>query len=422
MPLAPIRHTLDNGLVVLAKDTRTTPAVTILVGIRAGAYYDPDGREGTAALAARVLDRGTETRTAAEIADELDGRGASLSVMAGRHQLTVSATCLAEDFDRTVALVAEVVCRPAFDGAEVETRRAELLTAILQDEDDPAAVAVDVVMGRLYPGHPYGRRPRGTQQTVQRISRADLVAFHRAWFTPEGTTVVVVGDVDAEDVIRAAAGAFEWWSPTRAPEPALAVVQPFHTRALEACSMMNKAQADIGYAFIGMRRADPDYYAAWVMNNALGQYALGGRLGDSIRERQGMAYYVYSTLDASLAEGPLMIRAGVAGSDVNRTIASIDHELSLIRHEGFSAKEIEESKSYLIGSIPRQLETNAGIAGFLLSSEFHALGADHDQRLPDLIETVTLDRANTLGQRLLDPSRAAIVVAGPYQKPSQAVA
>jgi zinc protease len=135
-----------------------------------------------------------------------------------------------------------------------------------------------------------------------------------------------------------------------------------------------------------------------------------------------MAYYVYSTLDASLAEGPLMIRAGVAGSDVNRTIASIDHELSLIRHEGFSAKEIEESKSYLIGSIPRQLETNAGIAGFLLSSEFHALGADHDQRLPDLIETVTLDRANTLGQRLLDPSRAAIVVAGPYQKPSQAVA
>ena len=98
--------------------------------------------------------------------------------------------------------------------------------------------------------------------------------------------------------------------------------------------MMNKAQADVAYAFVGVRRADPRYYAAWVMNNALGQYALGGRLGDSIRERQGMAYYVYSTLDASLAEGPLMIRAGVAGPNVERTLASIDRELMLVRDEG----------------------------------------------------------------------------------------
>jgi zinc protease len=422
MPLDPMRRTLDTGLVALAKETRTTPAVTLLVGVRAGAYYDPDGREGTAALAARVLDRGTETRSAAEIADELDGRGASLSVMAGRHQLTVSATCLSEDFDRTFALVADVVCRPIFDGAEVETRRAELLTAILQDEDDPGAVAVDSVMARLYPHHPYGRRPRGTQQTVNRITRQDLVAFHEAWFTPEGTTVVVVGDVDADDVLRATTRAFGWWAPARALEPPLGAVHQRTAREVDAVPMMNKAQADIAYAFIGLRRSDPDYYAAWVMNNALGQYALGGRLGDSIRERQGMAYYVYSTLDASLAEGPLMMRAGVAGADVDRTIASIDRELLLLRDQGLTDKELDESKSYLVGSIPRQLETNAGIAGFLLSAEFHALGSDYDRRLPELIGSVTLDHANALGSRLLDPSRAAIVVAGPYQKPSQAVA
>ena len=372
MPLNPLRETLPSGLVVLAKETRTTPAVTILVGLRAGAYYDPDGREGTAALAARVLDRGTETHSGAEIADELDSRGASLSVMAGRHQLTVSATCLSEDFDRTFALVADVIRHPLFDVTEVETRRAELLTAILQDEDDPAAVAVDVVMGRLYPHHPYGRRPRGTQQTVQRIARQDLVDFHRAWFTPEGTTVVVVGDVDTDDVVRATRRAFDQWTPARVAEPELAAVAPRPDRDLDVVPMMNKAQADIAYAFVGMRRSDPGFYAAWVMNNALGQYALGGRLGDSIRERQGMAYYVYSSLDASLAEGPLMIRAGVAGSDVERAIASVDQELSRVRDNGLLPKELDESKSYLIGSIPRQLETNAGIAGFLLSAEFHS--------------------------------------------------
>ena len=422
MPLNPLRQTLSNGLVVLAKQSGTTPAVTILVAVRAGAYYDPDGYEGTAALAARVLDRGTVRYSADQIADELDGRGASLSVMAGRHQLTVSATCLAEDFDRTFALVADVVCRPRFDPAEVETRRAELLTAILQDDDDPGAVAVDVLMGRLYPNHPYGRRPRGTHQTVNRITREHLVDFHNRWFTPQGATVVVVGDVNTDHVVSVAGEAFNAWQVPRLVEPPVLAIHPPLARDFESVPMMDKAQADIAYAFVGVRRSEPDFYAAWVMNNALGQYALGGRLGDSIRERQGMAYYVYSTVDATVGEGPVMIRAGVSGADVDRTIASIDQELMLVRRDGFTAKELDESKSYLVGSIPRQLETNAGIAGFLLSAEFHALGADYDARLPDFIRGVSPDEANRVARRLLDPSRAVIVVAGPYQKPNAAVA
>jgi zinc protease len=422
MPLDPERRSLGNGVVVLAKETRTTPAVTVLVGLRAGAYYDPPGREGSAALLARVLDRGTERHSEAEIADELDGRGASLSVMAGRHQLTVSATCLADDFEAIFSLVADVIRRPLLDAREVETRRAELLTAILQDEDDPASVAVDVLMGRLYPQHSYGRRPRGTAQTVARITRDHLVGFHRHWFTPEGTTVVVVGDVDADTVIAAASRAFESWASARAPEPPMASIPQGVSRDVAVVSMMNKAQADIAYGFVGVRRSDPEYYQAWVMNNALGQYALGGRLGDSIRERQGMAYYVYSTLDASLAEGPFIVRAGVAASDVDRTVASIDRELTLVAREGLSSKELDESKSYLIGSIPRQLETNAGIAGFLLSAQIHGLGIDHDRRLPDFIAAVSLDDANRAARRLLDPLRASIVVAGPYQKPDVAVA
>lgn len=415
MALDPLRRTLSSGIVVLAKETTTTPAVTILVGLRAGAYYDPQDAEGTAALVARVLDRGTATRTAADIADELDGRGASLSVIAGRHQLTVSATCLAEDFESIFALVTEVIRRPRFDEAEVETRRAELLTAILQDEDDPGAVAVDVLMGRQYPTHPYGRRPRGTASTVQRITRSDLVAFHRSWFTPEGTTVVVVGDVPPTAVVQATERWFSSWQVARHPEPPLPEVAPTVARDLFVVPMMNKAQADVAYAVIGLRRADPAYYDAWVMNNALGQYALGGRLGDSIRERQGMAYYVYSSLDATLAAGPLMIRAGISGENVERTITSIDHELSLIQQSGFTAKEYDESKRYLIGSIPRQLETNAGIAGFLLSAEFHGLGPDYDRDLPGFLEAVTLESVNDVARRLLDPGRAMVVVAGPWQ-------
>jgi zinc protease len=201
----------------------------------------------------------------------------------------------------------------------------------------------------------------------------------------------------------------------------LASIGPAARRDLTFVPMMSKAQADIACAFIGVRRSDPAYYAAWVMNNALGQYALGGRLGDSIREKQGLAYYVYSSLDATLAEGPLMIRAGVAGPDVERALASIDHELTVVRDAGLTAKELDESKRYLIGSIPRQLETNAGIAGFLLSAELHGLGADHDRHLPDHLAAVSLDQANAIARRLLDPSRSVIVVAGPWEAPTTAV-
>jgi zinc protease len=151
------------------------------------------------------------------------------------------------------------------------------------------------------------------------------------------------------------------------------------------------------------------------LNNALGQYAMGGRLGDSIRERQGMAYYVSSSFDANVIEGPLLIRAGVSPANVDRAIASIDAELIRLWTEGITENELTESRQYLIGSMPRALETNAGIANFLQTSEFFDLGLDYDIRLPFLLSAVTLDEVNAAARRLLDPDRASIVIAGPYQ-------
>jgi zinc protease len=178
--------------------------------------------------------------------------------------------------------------------------------------------------------------------------------------------------------------------------------------------MMNKSQADIAYGFAALRRRDPDYYAALLMNNVLGQYGLGGRLGDSIRERQGMAYYAYSSFDGNVAEGPLVIRAGVAAENVDRALASIDEEVGRMAVEGITPEELADAKRYMIGSMPRVLETNTGIATFLLTAEFYGLGLDFDRRLSELIDQVTLDDVNAVARRLLAVERAAIVVAGPY--------
>ena len=426
MGLDPTRHVLDNGVTVIVKANHTTPAVSLLIGVRAGAYGDPVDREGTAALCARVLDRGTVTRPADVIADDLDGRGASLSVVTGRHQMAISATCLSDDFGAVLTLAADVARHPAFDDAEVDTRRADLITSIRQDEDNPAPMAVDAFARALYGSHPYARKVRGSVASVESIRRQDLVRFYQKGFQPHAVTVVVVGDVEEDAAVASIGQAFGGWSASakapagqeRLPEAIVPDAVTPTERSLVSVPMMNKAQADLAYGFVGIRRAHPDYTAFSVMNNALGQYAIGGRLGDSIRERQGMAYYVFSSLDASLGAGPFTIRAGVSADNVERAIASIDTELNAVLETGFTAQEIDESKSYLVGSLPRQLETNAAIASFLLNAEFFDLGLDYDVRLPALIQSVTLDSANAVARELLDPLRATIAVAGPWMKPA----
>jgi zinc protease len=426
VPLNPKRVVLPNGITVLAKANHTSPTVSILVGVRTGAYSDPPERDGTAALCARVLDRGTSKRTAEAIADDLDGRGASLSVIAGRHQMAIAATCLAEDFDPVLALAADVARHPAFKDPEIATRKEQLITAIRQEEDNPATVAADAFARTLYGNHPYARKIRGTIDGLEHIRRQDLVRFHQKGFDPPLLTVVVVGDVVEDLAIAAIAKLFgEWASATKPTDtPAVKVADPAATaaRRLVSTPMMNKSQADVVYGFVGVRRSDPDYTAISVMNNALGQYAIGGKLGDSIRERQGMAYYVYSSLDASFGPGPFSIRAGVSAANVERTIASIDEELQGVIANGFTTQEIEESKSYLVGSLARQLETNAAIASFLLNVETFGLGLDYDERLPGLIKAVTKDAADAAARRLLNPDKATVAVAGPWTAPVQPAA
>jgi zinc protease len=180
--------------------------------------------------------------------------------------------------------------------------------------------------------------------------------------------------------------------------------------------MMNKAQADVAYGFTTLKRADPSYYGAWLMNHAFGQYSMSGRLGDSIREKQGMAYYVYSSLDANIMEGPMLLRAGVSPENVDRAIASIDEEVGRLVRDGLTQAELDDSRRFLIYAMPRSLETNSSIANFLQNAELYGLGLDYDLRLPDLLRGVTLDDANAVARRFLDPEKATVVIAGPYDQ------
>ena len=243
----------------------------------------------------------------------------SLCVGANRHVMTASCTCLSEDFEAMLDLVGDIVMPPAFPEQEIDKRKGEVLNAIRQDEDNPAAMAMQALFAMLYPNqHPYGRPAKGTVETVGRIGRDDLVQFHEARFAPSTATVVIVGDVEHERAVAAAERVFGGVAAARARRDRAAASAPRSTARQErVITMMNKAQADIAYGFTTIVRSDPRYYAYTLMNNALGQYGIGGRLGDSIRERQGMAYYVFSSFDANVVEGPLFVRAGVNPANVD---------------------------------------------------------------------------------------------------------
>lgn len=413
--LNPERTVLANGAVLLTKPTHATPAVSISLSLRAGSIADPAGLPGTTWLLSRVIDRGTATRSAADIAEELDSRGIALTITVTRHLFTVGCTCLADDFEAVLRLLGDIVMSPSLPEEEIATRRGEVITSIRQDEDSPAIRATEALMELLYPdGHPYGRRTKGSVEVVEGLTRGQLSRLHAERFAPSELTAVIVGDVEPSRAKDVATGVFGRWTKPAPPPLVVPPVAPTSRRQRLVIPMMNKSQADIAYGFTTITRQDPAYYAFWLMNVAFGQYAIGGRLGDSIRERQGMAYYVSSTLDANVVPGPLAIRAGVSPANVDRAVASIDEEIGRLVRDGLTPKELDESRRYLIGSIPRSLETNAAIANFLQTEEFFGLGLDYDARLPSLLGAVTLDDVHAAARRALDPDRATVVIAGPY--------
>jgi zinc protease len=311
---------------------------------------------------------------------------------------------------------------PSLPDQEIATRKSVVITTIRQDDDNTTVRASEALMALLYPdGHPYGRRTKGAIEVVERLTRDDLRRLHAERFAPSAATAVIVGDVEASRAVAKAEQVLGSWQRPAPPPIDVPDVAPVSRRQRLVIPMMNKAQADFAYGFVTVTRQDPEYYAFWLMNHIFGQYAMGGRLGTNIRERQGMAYYVSSALEANVARGPLVVRAGVAAGNVDRAIASIDDEVARLASEGATAKELSESRTFLVGAIPRALETNAAIANFVQTEEFFGLGLDYDARLPELLGAVTLDAVNAAARRAMDPDRTTVVVAGPYTEANRVI-
>ena len=428
---APRLVRLDNGLIVIARSNRAAPSVALRLVVEAGALFDPADKEGTAALVADLLDRGAGSLSADAIASFFDDLGVAYAAGARRDSIEIELRLLSQHLTGVLERLRLIAAEPSFPETEVRRHKGQVLTAIAERDQDTAAVAEMELHASLYPaGHPY-RRPRlGTRDSVPRIERRDLQTFHRSRFRPDGTILAMAGDFEEGRALDLAARVFQGWQggPEGRPAPpasaARAVIPdpPAPGRPVVVTrTVEGKTQADIAVGFRGLKRTSPDLPAVEVLNNILGGFSLGGRLGKAVRERAGLAYYAYSRFTAGLGPGPFVARAGVAPASVRRAIDLMRRTIEQLVRRGVTESEVRDSRQALASSVPRSMETNPEAAAFLADAEFYGQGIDYAERLPGLIRAVRRKDVQEAARKYLTPGASILVVAGPaLEKETQA--
>jgi zinc protease len=408
------RHVLSNGMVALIQRNPSSPTVTVRGEVRVGAVHEPAEKSGLAVFTGAALIRGTASRTFQEIVSETEALGASVSAGGGMHGSGFAGRALAEDLPLIVEILADMLRNPVFPAQEIERLRGQFLMGLRESEQDPRTRASRAVRALLFPPeHPYSRLSGGTFDTVQNLRRDDLAAFHQLYH-PAATTVAVVGDAEPRAVIAALEQAFGGWEPGSGPPtqelPAASSIEGVQRRDI---SLEGKVQSDIIWAVHGLHRTHPDFYMANVANMILGRIGLGGRLGDNVRERQGLAYSCGSSLDADVGAGPWAALAGVNPANVERAIEAIVHEIGRFRDDGPTDEELNDARDFMTGSLALGLETNDGIASTLLGIERYGLGLDYISRYPAIIRGISAEQIVEVARRYLSTENYVVGVAGP---------
>jgi len=409
-----VRHELENGIVVLVRENHSSPSVVISGYLLAGAYDERPEQAGLSAFTASAVMRGTTRRTFDQIYEEVESIGASVGVGGGTHTTGFGAKSLAEDLPLVLSILADVLRHPTFPHDEVEKLRGEILTDLEERTHDTQRMAGLTFNELAYPkDHPYARSVTGYTETINALSRDDLVRFHSGGYGPQEMVIVVVGAVDTTNTLAHIQNTFGDWEGRiyeRAPLPEAPRIIQVRERTV---SIPGKTQSDIILGYPGPSRFAPDFLDAIVCNTILGVFGLMGRLGEKVREEQGLAYYSFSRVDGGPGPGPWRIIAGVNPANVERAVTSIRTEVARMCEEPAGEAELNDNKAFITGSLPLRLETNEGVAQAILDMERYSLGLDYLQRYTGLINEITAERVQTAAQRWLDPDAYALAVAGP---------
>lgn len=407
-------RTLPNGITLMVRENFASPAVVVSGYLEFGAQDEPADVYGLTGFTADVMQRGTRRRPFGDLYEEVESIGAAFGLNTGTHMSSFGAKGLAEHLPLLLDILNDVLRYPSFDEQQVEKVRTEIITDLHERANDTRRTAHRLFYELAYPkAHPYHWSQLGYEETIQRITRDDLVAFHERYMAPQGMVLVIVGGIKAEDAAQIATDVFGTWDHHRPERSALPEVPALTERREKHVTIADKSQSSLVLGWPGPERRHEDFIPCFVANTVLGIFGMYGRLGKRVREENGLAYYVYSKLSGGTGPGPWRILGGFDPHNVDQGLALILDEVRRLRDERVPRSELEDSQSYLTGSLPLHLETNEGVARTLVNIERYDLGLDYLHQYQEMIQAITAKQIQTVAQRWMDPDKIAIASAGP---------
>jgi zinc protease len=409
---------LANGITLFVLENHANPTVSLSGYLKAGAFFNPPGKDGLSSITASMLNKGTARRSKIEIAQDLEFAGARIGASANTFTVSISGQSLSSDFPLIISTLAEELSEPAFPGDELDKLIQRVIASIREDQDETRVRAYERLSQLLYPEASPFYRPSAEKliEQIQTITTDDIRAFYNSHYGAASMILAVVGDVEGERVRALVEEHLGKWKGTPAAEIELPET-PLQTMALrDLVPMKDKSNVDIliGHAS-RLRRTNQDYLAARIANSALGQSTLSSRLGLKVRDEMGLTYGIYSSLgESGIGDGPFTIGVTVAPQNID---LAIDTTLGIVRDyiaDGIREDELKDEQSSSIGSYKVGLATNGGIAGQIASAELFGLGVKYLDEFPVLIASLTKKQIDEAIRKYFHPEVATTVIAGTF--------
>src|SRR5262245_41119204 len=411
-------HQLSNGLKALFVENPAIPTISINASVLAGARYDPEEKAGLALMVSRLLDEGTKNRSSLEIAEAIESVGGAIEADGSFERMVVSISILKKDLDLGLDLLSDLLINPIFPQDYVEKEKERTLSEIASAKDRPQVLAGWAFNELIYKDHPLHRPSHGYPETVERLTRDDLMDFHKRYFVPNNAVLSIVGDFHVAELLPKVERVFTDWQARSIAFPAYAPVARQTDRRTKIINMPAQ-QLNIYLGHLGVVRSNPDYYALQVLDTILGGGAgFTARIPQKLRDELGLAYTTFAsiTMTAGLDPGRFVAFIGTSPENMNLAIDGLIQEIRRIVEQPVSESELQDAKEHLTGSFVFAFETSGQIARFLVHAQVYGLGFDYIDKYPEHINRVTIEDIARVARKYLDPQNYTLVVVGPVNQ------
>lgn len=410
---AVVERTLPNGLRVVLLEDHTQPALWLHLTLPAGSIRDPRSRVGLADMTAALLTKGTTTRTEEQIANTVDGLGASLGASASADYLTISASGLSSYRDTLFDLLADITLRPTFPNIEIDRYRTLTLNNITQSLADPGVLADIAFSRRLYGAHPYGDFSTGTPVSLPTITQQDLSNFHQTYFTPNVATLFIAGDITLEQATAKATSAFGDWERHNVPSLPLPpkMLTPASEPQITLIDRPGSAQTQIRIGTVIPGASDPKRYIGSVASVILGAGNDNGRLTKEVRVKRGLTYDIRSAFAREAQAGAFEISTFTKTESTAEALRLTMVEAAKLAQDPPSPKELVEGKTLLNGEFALSVSTTPGLLSRLEAATLYGNGVSDLTLRSDRIDAVTAPQVSE-ALRALSLNGSQVVLVG----------